>query len=98
MKRPAGCLPVCKGCPKIATGDEPKPENANDLSERNWKMYMKYLEVKAGAKMPEDDIFRRNCALIRMVEDRHERGLLGAGADMLQIMGRSISMAAKVKR
>lgn len=70
--RPVNVPPPCMRCPKLSSKDrrdDPRPENAVELSSKNWKAYLLYLEVKAGAKMPDDPMTRRNCAMIKMVED-----------------------------
>jgi len=55
-------------CPKGA------PVNGKSLSTKNWQAFRYYLEIKAGAPMPDDRTVRRNCALIRWAEDTYERG------------------------
>lgn len=76
LLRPANVGPPCMRCPKLSAKDrrdDPRPENAIELSSKNWKAYLHYLEVKAGAEMPNDPMTRRNCAMIKMVEDDFER-------------------------
>jgi hypothetical protein len=70
VKRPAGSSPPCKSCPKSGDG---KPHPERELSDKNWQAWKYYLEIKAGAPMPDDRTVRRNCAIIRLVEDRFER-------------------------
>ena len=65
--------PPCRWCPKIPKGAEPVPENAEELSERNWLAYQHYLECKAVGKFPGDSMVRRNAMLIRQVEDSARR-------------------------
>lgn len=69
VKRPKGNRPPCGWCPKIAPGDEPKPENAQELSEKNIVAFTHYLECKAVGAFPADAIVMRNAALIRAAED-----------------------------
>jgi hypothetical protein len=59
----------CYKCPKIPAGAEPRPENAVELSARNAKAYMLYLETKAGRPVPDDPILWRNNGLLRQLED-----------------------------
>lgn len=63
--------PPCYRCPKSQDGT-PNPDA--ELSARNNLMLLRYYEVKAGAPMPDDPVFRRNCAFIRWEEDQIGRG------------------------
>lgn len=68
--RPPNLPTPCHQCPKIPAGADPKPENAVELSPKNWRAYSHYLECRAVLKFPDaDPIVRRNAVLIRMVED-----------------------------
>ncbi len=75
MPRPAGTPTPCWRCPKTASlpPDQRTPANAVNLSLKNWRAYRYYLEIKAGAPMPDDRLVRRNCALFRWAEDQVER-------------------------
>jgi len=70
IPRPAGNQPPCRidgvGCPKGT------PENQTDLNDRNRQAYQHYLECRAVGSFPDDQIVRRNAALIRAEEDRAE--------------------------
>ena len=98
MVRPANQPPPCYQCPKIPSGADPVPSSAVELTLPNWQTYLLYLEIKAGAAMPEDAIFRRNCALLRNVEDRHDRGTTGANAQLLGMMGKLMAAGLTTKR
>lgn len=52
-----------KGCPK-GTADKPKV-----LSSRNMKAYRHWKECKAVGQFPDDDIVRKNAALIQEIVD-----------------------------
>lgn len=59
--------PRCDICPKIPTGEEPKPGNAVKLSGKNQRAYRHYLECKEIGTFGEwagDAIVRRNAAMI----------------------------------
>ena len=73
VPRIAGQPTPCRFCPKIPKGQEPKPENAVELTMRNWQAYQHYLECKAVGAFPDDPIVRRNAMLIRQVEDSARR-------------------------
>lgn len=73
VPRIRGQLPQCKWCPKIPKGTDPIPENAVELSPRNWAVYQHYLQCKAVGAFPDDAIVRRNAMLIRQVEDAARR-------------------------
>lgn len=68
--------PNCRVCPKIALEvrnnkeGECGPKDAANLTDKNYAAYMYYMEIKAGAKMADDPMTRRLCALIRIIEDR----------------------------
>ena len=70
MERPAGTPTPCGSCPKIPKGRFPKPENAQELSEKNWRAFGHYRECKAVGRFPDDPIVRVNAGIIRMVEDQ----------------------------
>ena len=55
------------GCPK-GTAEEPKV-----FSPQNWAAFQHYRECRATGQFPDDQIVRRNAALIRSEEDRQER-------------------------
>ena len=91
-RREAGCATPCPACPKIPHGAEPKPDNAIELTDKNWRAYQHWKECKAVDDFPKGDrIVRRNAALIedacagweRMNRDqgalRQVLGLLGGG-------------------
>jgi hypothetical protein len=69
LPRPATSPARCDWCPKIAPGDAPKPENAQELSQKNLQSYVHYLECKAVGDFPDDPLVKRNAALIRKIED-----------------------------
>lgn len=68
-----GQRPRCEFCPKIPP-DRPKvPEEAVELSERNWRAYRHYREcVSMGTFDPWslDPIVRRNAMRIREIEEK----------------------------
>lgn len=55
-----------KACAKVS------PDFGIELSERNKQAVQHYKECRAVGQFPEDDIVRRNAAIIRDLEDRHE--------------------------
>ena len=70
-RSPGHPLP-CGTCPKSGPQDgRPHPEK--ELSWRNQRCFLHYLECKATGSFPDDPIVRRNAGLIRSVEDLHER-------------------------
>lgn len=69
-RMPGTPLP-CWKCPKIPKGVEPKPENAIELSAKNWECYDHYLRCKAVGRFPDDQLVERNAGLIRAAEDRY---------------------------
>lgn len=73
VPRPKGIKPPCGWCPKIPPGDEPIPENAVVLSDKNVAALIHYRECRAVGDFPADAIVRRNAALIRGAEDVAER-------------------------
>ncbi len=67
--RPKGAKTPCGWCPKIPPREEPKPENAVELSDKNLLALIHYRESRAVGDFPNDAIVRRNAALIRGAED-----------------------------
>jgi hypothetical protein len=64
--------PRCDICPKIPKGEQPKPENAVELSEKNWLAYRHFMECRSIGTFGEDGtdaIVRRNAFLIDKVRD-----------------------------
>lgn len=51
----------------------PRPNPGAELSPKNHQTLALYYEIKAGAAIPDDSIVRRNCALLKLVEDAFER-------------------------
>jgi len=78
--RQRGQKTPCWCCPKIAPGDEPKPENAQELSDRNTMAFLFHRECAAVGHFPNDAIVRRNAAIIAdamSAADRVERARSG---------------------
>jgi hypothetical protein len=71
--RPKGVKPPCNWCPKILPGDEPVPENAQELDAKGMAAFVHYQECRAVGEFPHDAIVARNAALIRAAEDAAER-------------------------
>ncbi len=69
----------CYKCPKIPAGKEPRPEHATEMTAKEWQALELYLQVKAGAPMPDDAIARRNCMLCRLAEDRVQQTQTNVG-------------------
>lgn len=69
--------PPCEDCPKIPVGVEPKPENAEDLTEQNKQAYRHWQECDAvnWQNVPDsaDPQVRRNAAIIREVHRRTKK-------------------------
>jgi hypothetical protein len=83
--RPPGTPLPCHQCPKIAAGDEPRPENAQELTDRNRRALAHYLECAAVGCFPDDPLVRRHAALIKEAlaaadeaRDARDLGLLGS--------------------
>ncbi len=55
----------CLTCPKSGKANTPNP--GAEMRGKVALAYDLYWQVKAGAPMPEDEIVRRNCALIERV-------------------------------
>ena len=95
--RPKEMDPPCAQCPKIPKGEFPCPDNAMELSHENWAAVVYYLEVKAGNVPVGDPVARRNCALIRHAEDRHERNQMGTGGRLLNTLTRLAAVQPSLK-
>lgn len=70
VPRAAGEQTPCWKCPKAVEG---RPNPGADFSGKNLLAYHLYLTIQAGMPMPDDPIVRRNCALIRMVQDQYQQ-------------------------
>lgn len=70
VPRPAGAPTPCWSCPKSPDG---RPNPTAELTGKAWLAYELYLQIRAGRPMPDDALVRRNCGLIRLVEDLVER-------------------------
>jgi len=87
--------PPCDTCPKIPPGAEPKPENAETLTEQNWQTYRHWQRCDAvnwqGIADAADPMVQQNAAVIREVREhaQQERELRWLSLVM---------MAGKVKR
>ena len=89
--RPPGSLTPCWKCPKIPDGTPPEernPSSAVELDERNRRAWRHYLECRATLSFPDDDIVRRNAAILRGVEDEAERHSLSGLARSLARIGK----------
>lgn len=73
VARPKGMKPPCGWCPKIPPGDDPRPENAQELSAKNVAAVLHYQECRAVGEFPGDAIVTRNAGLIRAAEDAADR-------------------------
>lgn len=71
IDRPPGTPTPCHSCPKSIDKKTPNPDA--ELSAKNWRAYQFYLQVKAGAPMPDDSLSRYLCGLVRWVEDQAQR-------------------------
>ena len=69
VHRPRNSAPPCHQCPKIPDGELPRPENAVEMTEQNWRTYQHYRECRAVGVFPDDPIVRRNAATLRGIED-----------------------------
>lgn len=69
--------PPCDTCPKIPPGAEPRPENAETLTEQNWTAYRHWQHCDAvnwqGVEEAADGTVRRNAAVIREVREQVKR-------------------------
>src|SRR5262249_39242508 len=70
IPRAPGTATPCLSCPRGRETGRPSPEL--ELSARSRLTLARYYEAKAGAPLPDDEILRRNCALLRRVEDQYE--------------------------
>lgn len=73
LPRPPGTPPPCWMCPKIAPGDDPRPENAQELSPHNERAYWHYLECRAVGHFPDDPLVRSHAAVVAAAERHAER-------------------------
>lgn len=76
LPRPKGGKPPCWKCPKLSTEDQrqdPRPEKATEMNERNRRAWEYYHEVQAGAVMADDPVTRRLCGMLLMMEKAIER-------------------------
>lgn len=74
-RRPGGVPTPCSRCPKIPKGAAPRPENAVELSEKNFAAIRHYFQSRAvGASEEErrDAIVRKNWSLIDRLVRIHE--------------------------
>jgi len=69
IERIKGQRPRCEWCPKVQKGDPPVPDSAQDLSPRNRKVLVHYLECRAVGQFPADPWVRRHAMMIRQIED-----------------------------
>jgi len=90
VPRPPGSALPCATCAKSGPKDgRPRPDK--ELSTKNWQALLYYMEIKAGAPMPDDAIVKRNCALIRWVEDSLERqATIGSNALLTAFLTRPV--------
>lgn len=82
--RPAGTPTPCWQCPKSEDKATPNPEA--ELTDRNWRAWELYQEIKAGRPMPHDAIVWRNCGLIRQIEDEAARSQGNYIAAMIEVL------------
>jgi hypothetical protein len=74
-KRKGGKTP-CWMCPKQPSEVPEKdrsPATAIDLSDRNWKAYLHYLECSAVNDFPKDEIVRQCASIIKNAEKLGEK-------------------------
>jgi hypothetical protein len=71
VRRPRGTPTPCCKCPKSRDRVHPAPEA--ELSAKNLRSLELYQRIRAGQPMPADPIIRKNCGLIRMVEEQVQR-------------------------
>jgi hypothetical protein len=82
--RPPISRTPCERCPKIPDDAPAKMRRyAIELSDQNYAAYNFYRECLAVGDFPRDPIVRRWAGLIRRVEDRYGRGILGGKLDMI---------------
>lgn len=91
VPRPPGSPTPCHTCPKSKDG---RPNPGAELSRKNSHALQLYLEVKAGAPLPDDPIVRRNCAMIRWIEDARHSAQLNLAPMILGAMGAAASIGA----
>jgi hypothetical protein len=91
VPRPRGSPTPCHTCPKSKNG---QPNPAAELSRKNHLALQLYLEVKAGAPMPDDPIVRRNFAMIRWIEDARQSAQLNLGPMLVGMIGVAASIGA----
>ena len=81
VERPAG-VPIPRGphiktpccwCSKIPAGKEPCPENAVELTPKNFEAWAHYRECKAVGDFPTDAIVRFNASIIADAEAQADR-------------------------
>lgn len=73
QKRPRGAPTPCHKCPKIPEGVAKVRENAVELSEKNARAYLHFLECRAVGRFPNDPIVRRNARILRALMDEAEQ-------------------------
>jgi len=65
VRRPKGMPTPCHKCPKIPDEAPKSAQFAAELSDRNRRAYLHYLECEAVGRFPDDPIVARNAAIIR---------------------------------
>lgn len=85
--------PPCDTCPKIPPGAEPKPENAETLTETNWRAYRHWQRCDSvnwqGCEDEIDGTVRHNAAVIREVREQAKREHEMRWLSALMLVGRT---------
>lgn len=85
VPRLPGMPTPCHKCPKIPRGKPPRRESAVQLTDRNRRAYLHYLECRATGRFPDDALVARHAAIIRSVHDEWDRVPLRR---LLAVLGR----------
>lgn len=86
--RPGEVTTPCDRCPKIPTGQEPRPEigEQSELSPRNQQAYLHYVRCKAVGRFPRDRLIEWHAGLIRLLEDEVAREREVAQVGVLELL------------
>lgn len=82
----------CGVCPKVPKDMPPRPESSQELSDRNLRCYLHYLECRATDSWPTgedgkvDAVVKRNASVIRGVHDAYDRHKLREPLEALRHM------------
>lgn len=63
----------CTECPKIPEGSPKERRYAQELSDKNFRAWQHWRECKAVGRFPDDEIVKRNAAILQSIQDELDR-------------------------